>query len=76
MAECECLTGCPYFEDEIMKNLDAIIKMRQDKYCKGDNSICARYMVFKVLGRENVPKDLLPFQIEKAKETIDRSKSE
>ena len=33
------------------------------KYCKGDNSGCARYMVFKALGREEVPLDLYPNQV-------------
>ncbi len=70
MPDCECLEGCPYFESDVMKEIDTMAKMRQEQYCKGDNSKCARYMVFKALGKENVPRDLLPFQVEKAKEIV------
>lgn len=72
MAECECLKGCPYFESDLMKEIDQMAQLRQEKYCKGDNSLCARYMVFKALGKENVPLDLLLIQTDRAKELIDK----
>ena len=40
------------------------------KYCKEDNSRCARFMVFKKLGKPKVPTDLFPNQIEKATSVI------
>jgi len=70
MPDCECLNGCPYFNDDLVQEIALIAKLRKQKYCKGDNSLCARYMVFKALGRENVPLDMLPSQVEKAKELI------
>ena len=73
MPDCECLINCPYFKSDILKEMDVILELRQQKYCRGDNSICAQYMVFKALGREHVPKTLLPSQVEKAKEIIEQN---
>ena len=70
MANCECMQGCPYFEKDLMKQLPDVLKLRQEQYCLGDNSTCARYMVFKALGKSNVPLDLLPSQVEKARVII------
>ncbi|HBY57413.1 MAG TPA: hypothetical protein DEG96_06075 [Candidatus Atribacteria bacterium] len=71
MAECECLKSCPFFNAK-MANMPATANIMIKKYCKGDNSICARYMVFKALGREKVPIDLFPNQIERVKEIISK----
>jgi hypothetical protein len=42
----------------------------KDKYCHGDNTHCARYMVFKALGREKVPADLFPVQVYRVDDII------
>lgn len=39
-------------------------------YCEQDYEKCGRYMIFKAIGRENVPKDLFPNQAERASEII------
>jgi hypothetical protein len=75
MAECERLKECPYFEGDLMKEVKEIVRLRQEKYCKDDNMLCARYIVFKALGKENVPADLLPIQVDRAKELIEEKKS-
>lgn len=67
---------CPYFDSEIMKEIGTMAKMRQDEYCKSDYSKCARYMVYEALGRENVPRDLLPFQVQRAKELIEKNRKQ
>lgn len=74
MPECECLKNCPYFESGPASEISAVGKMRREEYCQGDYSKCARYMVFKALGREKVPRDLLPFQVSRAEELINKSK--
>lgn len=76
MPDCECMGDCPYFNSDILKEMDVIRELRQQKYCRGDNSICARYMVFKALGKEHVPANLLPTQVEKAKEIINQKNPE
>ncbi|MBN2515240.1 MAG: hypothetical protein JXC33_04315 [Deltaproteobacteria bacterium] len=40
------------------------------KYCQGDNSTCARYVLAQKLGREKVPVNLYPNMNEKAREII------
>ncbi len=66
MAECELLSGCLFFNDKMAK-LDVTAALMKIRYCKGNNSDCARYMVYEKLGRDHVPNDLYPGQIEKAK---------
>lgn len=69
MPECECLSKCPFFNDK-MEGTPAMAKMIKEKYCLGDNNDCARYMVFRTLGREKVPSDLYPVQNDRAKQII------
>jgi len=42
----------------------------KNKYCRSDNTKCARHMVFQALGREKVPSDLYPIQVTRAKEIV------
>lgn len=72
MADCECLPACIFFNDQ-MKGLDAIREMMKRRYCYGDNSDCARYMVFSALGKGRVPADLIPNQVEKARDFLAKS---
>jgi hypothetical protein len=74
MPECEQLKDCPYFQNAIFDEIDGMREVRQQKYCRGDNSMCARYMIFKALGKEYVPKNLLPSQVEEAKKIIEQNK--
>ncbi|OGN98375.1 MAG: hypothetical protein A2Y89_04725 [Chloroflexi bacterium RBG_13_51_18] len=69
MAECELLKGCIFFNDK-MKVSDALGEMYKRRFCLGSNSECARYMVFKKLGRENVPPDLFPNMYDRAKRIL------
>ena len=70
MAECECLPRCPFFNDKMLEILPAMVEIYKQKYCHEDNALCARFMVFKVLGRERVPVDLYPNQVERAKQIL------
>ena len=69
MAKCECLDGCPFFNDK-MKDTEGIGAIYKRKYCLGDSSICARHIVFKKLGKAAVPSNLYPNMLDKAKEII------
>ncbi|MFX1374343.1 MAG: hypothetical protein ACFFA0_00885 [Promethearchaeota archaeon] len=42
----------------------------KQKYCKTNYITCARYIVAQSLGKEKVPKDLFPNQVERAKNLI------
>ena len=76
MPDCECIKGCPYFNNEILQEIDIVLELRKQKYCRGDKTICARYMVFKALGKRVVPPTLLPSQIEEAEAIIRNHKAE
>ena len=69
MADCDCLPGCPFFNDR-MENMPKIAGMMKKGYCQGDFMNCARHMVKEALGKEKVPSNLFPNQIEKAKALI------
>jgi len=69
--ECERLEKCPFFQEK-MPNMPATAEIMKKNYCKTDPSKCARYIVFKALGQ--VPIDLWPYEIERAKEIIKEGK--
>jgi hypothetical protein len=61
MAECECLKGCPFFNDK-MQNKPALAQLMKKQFCLGNNENCARHMVKAVAGPASVPADLYPNQ--------------
>ena len=65
MTDCELISGCIFFNDKMSEFPITAERMKRD-YCKGDNSACARYRVFKAFGRENVPKNLFPNDTDRA----------
>ena len=69
MAECELLKGCIFFNDRMKVSVE-LTEMYKRRFCLGNNSECARYTVFKTLGRENVPVDLFPNMFERVKKII------
>jgi len=64
MADCECLQGCIFFNDK-MANKPATANIMKQQYCLSDNKGCARYQAFKAVGKEHVPSDLFPIQVER-----------
>jgi hypothetical protein len=73
MANCVYLDDCPFFNDK-MANMPMITQAYKQKYCHGDCSNCARYMVLCALGRQFVPVDLFPNQQDRAEYIIVKSK--
>lgn len=69
MTDCELTTKCLFFNDK-MANMPSTANMMKRKYCQGDFEHCARYIVCKALGRENVPADLTPSQADRAKQLV------
>jgi hypothetical protein len=66
MAECEFCPGCLFFNDKMAK-MPLMAEMLKRKYCKGDFEKCARRMIAKSKGRDKVPNDMSPSQIDRAK---------
>ena len=69
MANCELIEKCLFFNDK-MGDKPGTAEMFKKRYCKEDNSNCARHMVVKAVGREKVPPDLFPNQVDQAKKLI------
>jgi len=69
MAQCECLAGCPFFNDK-MPIESALGKRYKEKYCLDSFSECARYKVKAALGKEKVPINLFPNMFERAEKII------
>jgi hypothetical protein len=69
MADCELLADCPFFNDK-MPTTDGLGAMYKNQYCVGDNSRCARYLIFRKLGRPAVPADLYPNMLKRANEIL------
>jgi hypothetical protein len=72
MADCECLVGCPFFNGR-MAHKPATSEMYKKVYCRGSDIQCARYIVFSALGRDAVPIDLFPNQVDRAYDVINAS---
>jgi hypothetical protein len=53
-----------------MSNIPVMADQMKKRYCEEDNGGCARFQVFKALGRENVPADLFPSQNKRAEDLI------
>lgn len=66
MPDCEMIARRIFFNDK-MADKPGTAEMMKRKYCTGNNAECARYVVCKALGRENVPADLYPIQLDRAK---------
>lgn len=65
MSDCECLAGCPFFHDQMPID-SAMGQIYKRKYCLGDNTHCARFMVFKALGKGKSPLTLFPNMVDRA----------
>lgn len=65
MSNCEFLPGCPFFNNK-MKGMDSVKELMKKRYCMGEFSKCARYMVCTKSGKEAVPKNLFPNQQDRA----------
>ncbi|MBI5086421.1 MAG: hypothetical protein HZB13_17735, partial [Acidobacteria bacterium] len=61
--------GCIFFHDK-MADMPAMSEIFKDTYCRGDNTSCARHVVFQALGRGNVPRDLYPNDNDRASDLV------
>jgi len=65
MNSCELIEKCIFFNDK-MSDMPSMAGMYKQRYCLGDQHICARYKVYQSLGSGNVPSNLFPNQHEEA----------
>ena len=73
MATCEKLAKCPFYQGQ-MKMDSGIGAMYKKKYCEGDKTICARYMIATTVGPEFVNNNIYPNMTDQAKKIIAQHK--
>ncbi len=66
MADCPNVPKCIFFNDK-MANKPATANLMKKNYCQGDYAACARHMVCIALGGSQVPADLFPNMVDRAK---------
>jgi len=67
--ECERLAKCPFYQNK-MPIESGLGSLYRKKYCEGDKTKCARYLVVTKLGAEYVPDDLYPNMDKRAEEIV------
>ncbi|NMB34976.1 MAG: hypothetical protein GX989_01680 [Firmicutes bacterium] len=70
---CEMLEACPFYNDK-MDVESGLGKLYKRRYCEGDKTQCARYMVLSKLGAKAVPLDLYPNMQDRAQKIIAQNK--
>ncbi len=56
---CELVATCPFFNEQTDAK-PTILALYRARYCRGQSSECARYLIFVAMGREHVPRNLYP----------------
>ena len=74
MPKCALTATCIFFNDQ-MADMPSTAAAFKKIFCEQDFDTCGRYMIFKAIGREHVPKDLFPNQSDRAKELIKAHKN-
>lgn len=67
--QCEKLESCPFYLEEMPVD-SSLGKLFRQTYCEGDRTICARYRVSAIIGKEFVPASLYPNMNELADQII------
>jgi len=68
--DCENSDSCLFYCDEIPDD-KGLGHLQKVKYCEGNKTLCARYIVAYSIGNENVPTDMIPNMIARAKKIIE-----
>lgn len=66
---CELLENCIFFNDA-MSGMPATSELIKQRHCLDNDTECARYLVFRALGRPAVPTDLFPSEVARARDII------
>lgn len=69
MAICEKFKKCPFYNDKMPCEI-GIGAMFKQRYCEGDKTQCARYIVSTKCGPQAVDNSLYPNMMDRAKEII------
>lgn len=74
MATCEKLAKCPFYQGK-MSMETGLGSMYKQKYCEGDKTTCARYMIATKLGPEYVTNSIYPNMTDMALKMIEKNQN-
>lgn len=66
---CRFSSSCDFFLEK-MKNNSSLKDFFKIDFCVRAPQFCARYIICSTTGKESVPKDLMPYEIQKVKELL------
>ena len=69
MKKCPVLENCRFFND-IIENMPSISGSLKERYCLGNNTECARFRIFTEIGKEHLPYDVFPHEMDKAEKLV------
>lgn len=67
MSDCELHETCTSFYEKLAA-LPSTVRLMRGAYCKWNYAECARYQVYKVLGKDKIPADLYPSDAKRVSE--------
>jgi hypothetical protein len=70
MPDCPIFSQCTYFDRRVRITKPTLAEILQKRFCFGDHAACARFIVFRALGKELVPLNLDPLLPEEADRII------
>ncbi len=73
MATCEKLAKCPFYQGE-MSMETGLGSIYKQKYCEGDKTKCARYMIATTVGPQFVTNHIYPNMTAQAEKIIEDNK--
>jgi len=69
MNKCPVLEQCRFFNN-IIEDVPSISEALKEQYCLCDHSGCARFFIFREIGKEHLPDDVFPHEMEKAEKIV------
>jgi len=73
MATCEKLPKCPFYQGKMSMD-SGLGSLYKKRYCEGDKTQCARYMIATTLGPDHVNNNIYPNMIDLANKMIAENK--
>jgi len=64
METCKYINDCAFFNDPSTQKFQALADQLKKDYCHGRFSDCARYLVASRIGQDQVPRSMLPTQLQ------------
>ncbi|NIR67522.1 MAG: hypothetical protein GWN76_23355 [candidate division Zixibacteria bacterium] len=66
---CRFSASCEFYQEKISKPLPLKSVFKID-FCLRAPEFCARHMIYSTIGADNIPSDLMPYEVERVKEVL------